>query len=418
MPPVSRWTRRASAIVWTAVLAAVPAARAQDGWRVGTEGIRLRSGDFRLRLGGYVQVDFRRYHDWEAGDEDTGELRSDPVELRRLRLGLDAEYERLAFELDVDPRDEGDELKNLIGSLRLAKGLHFRGGHMKLPISPEFLTSAARTDFVERSMAANFIAPSRDWGLLLDGEWDWIKVQGGVFAGDGRTRVDRSEPTGLGRVVFQPVKGLELGGSFSLADVEADPAGPGLDPEPKGILGEGPSGFEFYERHFVHGRRRRIGLEAAARRGPVRLTGEWLQGREERLGQGSVLDDLPAQVATGWSAAATWIVTGEKKTANISPRRPLFGGPGAIELGVRIEELDFDDEGAGVGFEGAGTRARNIRPAADRVLTGGLSWWPVSWVRLMGNVIVERFEDPLLAPEPGRTGNYVTFLARTQLTLR
>ena len=71
----------------------------------------------------------------------------------------------------------------------------------------------------------------------------------------------------------------------------------------------------------------------------------------------------------------------------------------------------------GEGFEGAGDRARNIRPAADRVFTGGLSWWPVYWVRFMGNVVVERYLDALLAPEPGKQGNYVTLLFRAQLAL-
>jgi phosphate-selective porin len=416
--------RRPHARVWglacLLVLSGAPTVFAQQpqGWTFGADGLRLRRGDFRFQLGGYSQVDFRGFHDWEAGDEDTGILRSDTVELRRARIGLEAEYDRVSFEVDVDPQDEGDELKDLIGSLRLAKGLHLRGGHMKLPVSLEFLTSAARTDFVERALLATHIGPARDWGVVLEGEWDRLAVQAGVFEGDGRTRDDRSRRTGVGRLVFQPVGGLEVGGSFSLADVEANPAGPGLDPEPKGILGEGPSGFEFYERHFVNGRRRRLGLEAVVRQGPFRITGEWLQAREERLGQGSVLDDLPAQVATGWAAAATWLVTGEKKTGTIKPRRRLFRGPGAIEIGARLEELHFDDDGPGEGFEGAGNRARNIRPAADRIFTGGLSWWPVEWIRLMGNVVVERYDDPLLAPEPGRQGNYVTFLARTQLTLR
>jgi hypothetical protein len=35
----------------------------------------------------------------------------------------------------------------------------------------------------------------------------------------------------------------------------------------------------------------------------------------------------------------------------------------------------------------------------------------------MASVVVERFEDPLLAPEPGRSCNYVTLLARFQLEL-
>jgi hypothetical protein len=38
-------------------------------------------------------------------------------------------------------------------------------------------------------------------------------------------------------------------------------------------------------------------------------------------------------------------------------------------------------------------------------------------VRFYGNVVVERYEDALLAPVPGRKGNYVTLLARLQLSV-
>jgi len=410
-------TARVCAAAWVTAIGA-PSSAAAQGWEFGSDGLRYRNGDFRFDLGGYVQGDFRSFHDWDAGDEDTGMLRSDAAELRRVRIGFEARYRRLELELDVDPQDRGDELKNAVAALRLAKGLLLSAGHMKVPVSAEFLTSASRTDLVERALLATHIGPARDWGVMLEGERDWLLAQAGAFLGDGRTRDDRSETTGVGRLVFQPADGLELGGSASFADVEASPAGPGFDPEPKGIEGEGPSGFEFYERHFVQGQRRRLGLEGSYRRGPVGFAGEWMQAREERRGQGSVFDDLPAQVATGWAAQATWLLTGEKKDNNIRPRRPLFRGPGAIEVGVRLERLHFDDDGADEGFEGAGNRARNIRPAADRIFSGGLSWWPVAWLRFMGNVVVERFDDPLLAPEPGRRGNYVTFLARTQLQLR
>jgi phosphate-selective porin len=393
-------------------------AAAQEGWQFGAEGVSLRQGAFRLRLGGYVQGDFRAYHDWEAGDEDTGSLRSDAAELRRARIGLEARYRRLSLEVDVDPQDEGDELKDLLANLDLGRGLELQFGHFKLPVSFEFLTSASRIDFVERSLLSTHIGPARDWGAMLVVERGPVTVEAGAFLGDGRTRRDRSETTSVLRAVVEPLDGLEVGGSASLADVEAEPAGPGLDPRPKGILGEGPSGFEFYERHFVHGQRLRFGAEAVYRRGRFGLAAEWLRAREERLAQGSVLDDLPAQVATGWYAGATWLLTGEKKDNSIRPKRPFPRGPGAVEIGARLERFRFDDDGPDAGFEGAGNRARNIRPASDRIVTGGLSWWPVSWLRLMGNVLVERFEDPLLAPEPGRRGSYVTFLARTQLQLR
>jgi hypothetical protein len=38
-------------------------------------------------------------------------------------------------------------------------------------------------------------------------------------------------------------------------------------------------------------------------------------------------------------------------------------------------------------------------------------------MRFVGNVVVERFEDELLAPEAGRVGNYTTLLGRLQISL-
>ncbi len=109
-------------------------------------------------------------------------------------------------------------------------------------------------------------------------------------------------------------------------------------------------------------------------------------------------------------------MTGEKKKRTIRPRRSLFGGPGAVELAVRYEELRFDDV-KNEGFESAGSRAANIRPAGLRAFTGGLSWWPGPFLRLVGDVVVERYDDALRAPEPGKTGNYVSLLGRVQVHL-
>jgi phosphate-selective porin len=378
----------------------------------------FKKDDFRFQLKGYVQGDFRWFHDWEAGDEDTGELRSDAAELRRLRIGFEAEWRWLAVDFTIDPQDEGDELKDLYLDVGPSKAFHVRGGHFKVPVSPEFLTSASRTDFIERNMLANDIGPGRDWGVMLHGEpTKSFAYQAGVFRGDDRTSVRRADWTVAGRLVFTPADDLDLGVSFSQGDVEAEQETPELEPRPKGMLGESPSGFEYYLRHFVNGRRLRLGGDFAYTPGPVGIKGEYMEGREERLGQGSTFDDLPEQKARGWAASATWLVTGESKKGRIEPRRPFPHGVGAIELGARYEELHFDDVGPDEGFAGAGNRARNIRPAADRVFTGGLSWWPVHWVRFMGNVLVEKYEDPLLAPEPGRRGNYVTLLARAQVAL-
>jgi phosphate-selective porin len=378
----------------------------------------FRKGDLRFQLTGYVQGDFRSFRDWDAGDDDTGTLRNDTRELRRLRTGFDLEWRWLQVQLQVDPQDEGDELKDLFLDIGPSKAFHVRGGHLKLPVGAEWLTSAARTDFIERHMGSNDIGPSRDWGLMVHGRpAKSFEYQLGVFRGDGRTERFRADWTGAGRLVFSPADDLDLGLSYSQADVEAAPDTAGLDPDPKGMIGEGPSGFQFYVRHFVNGRRRRMGADLAYTPGPFGFKGEYLEGREQRLGQGSTFDDLPEQKARGWAASVTVLLTGDSKKSRIEPKRAFPHGPGAIEIGGRYEDLRFDDTDADSGFSGAGNRARNIRPAADRVITGGVSWWPVRWVRFMGNVLVERYLDPLLAPEPGRRGNYVTLVARAQVQL-
>ena len=132
----------------------------QPGWQVKPFSVENASAGFRLALKGYLQADFRSFRDWTAGDEDSGNLRADEFEWRRLRIGLEGEWKRLSFEAGVDPAfDEGDELKDAWISLRLAKALQVRGGHMKLPVSPEFLTSVAKTDFVERAAAVDASLP-------------------------------------------------------------------------------------------------------------------------------------------------------------------------------------------------------------------------------------------------------------------
>jgi phosphate-selective porin OprO/OprP len=412
--------------VFLASALATSAARAQEkkkpepppGWRVKPFSLENPLAGFKIAIRGYIQADFRSYLDWTAGDEDTGDLLADEFEWRRARIGVEGEWRRFSFELDVDPAfDEGDRLKDAWGSLRLAKAFQVRGGHLKLPVSPERLTSPAKTDFVERSVAVDSLSPDRDWGALVHGEIARaLEYQAGVFAGDGSASDGRAGTTAAARLVLKPARWLDLGGSFSQGEVQADPSGPGLDPEPKGLSGRSVTGFRFFPPVYVDGRRLRWGADARIQAGPASLWGEFLQAREARLGQGPTLEDLPDVRGDGWSVNVTWLLTGEKKARTIRPRGSLFGGPGAIELAARYEEIRFDDV-ENEGFESAGSRAANVRPAGLRALTGGLSWWPSTFLRLMGDVVVERYDDALRAPEVGKNGSYVSLIGRVQVHL-
>jgi phosphate-selective porin len=393
-------------------------AKPPEGWKVEPFSLTNKAAGFRIALTGYVQADFRSFQDWQVGDGSDPTLRAEEFDWRRLRIGFEGAWRKLVFEFDVDPAfDEGDELKDAILGLRFAKQLEIDGGHMKLPVSPERLTSAGKTDFVERAAVVDSLAPDRDWGGMLLGELGRaVEYRAGVFEGDDRTSPRRAGTTAAARLVLKPSGWFDLGGSFSQGDVVPEAASAGTDPRPKGLEGTSGTGYEFFPGVYVSGRRRRWGVDARIQGGPVSLWGEFLEAREQRKGQGPSQEDLPDVYGQGWSATFTWLVTGDRKARTIKPRRGLFAGPGAIELAVRYEELWFDDV-SNQGFESAGSRAGNVRPAGIRALTGGLSWWPTSFLRFQGNLLVERYDDALRAPEPGKGGDYVSLLGRIQVHL-
>ena len=397
---------------------AKPKAKPKEGWKVEPFSITNDAAGIRIVLAGYAQAEFHSFRDWQVGDGTDDTLRADEFEWRRLRIGLEGQWRRLMFEVDVDPAfDEGDELKDAWLGLRVARELQVSGGHIKLPVSPEWLSSAAKTDFVERSAVVDALAPGRDWGGVLRGEIGRVlEYSAGVFEGDARTSPTRAGTTAAARLVLKPSGWLGLGGSFSQGDVVGDPVGPGIDPSPKGLRGTSGSGYRFFPGVYVDGRRLRWGIDARIQGGPVSVWGEFLEARDERKGQGPTFEDLPDVYGRGWSATATWLVTGERKTRTIRPGRGLFAGPGAIELAVRYEELWFDDVG-NQGFEAFGSRAGNIRPAGIRAFTGGLSYWPTRFLRFQGNVLVERYDDARKAPEPGKSGDYVSLFGRIQVHL-
>src|SRR5688572_8533423 len=83
--------------ILSVLMAAVPAA-AQDA---------PNDERFQLRPTGYVQFDFRSFPDWGI-TTGTGRMPREPVEVRRLRAGLDGSWRRFSFELGVDPQDDDE----------------------------------------------------------------------------------------------------------------------------------------------------------------------------------------------------------------------------------------------------------------------------------------------------------------------
>ena len=428
---INVWMGRTGFLVSLCLTAALPAfgsaatqqtqsdqmPKEEEGWH--RDGFGLKKGKSSINIVGYAQGDFRRF-DWEPKETDLGPLRSSERELARLRIGVKAEFDRLSFEFVADPRNsrKGDRIKDVTAGYRFSKKFALLVGHFKPPVSPEFLTSAAKTDFVDRSMAADRLGPDRNWGAGLSGELGKLWYGIGVFVGDGASPTLDAGTSGAARLVYEPHKGLFAGGSFMQGKVTADAKVGSREPPPKGGQGRTATGFNFWDRAHVNGTRRRLGGDLAYLRGPFRIIGEYLELREQRLGQGSTGQDIPDVRGRGWSVQASYVLTGEKKDSTVEPKKSIFeGGKGALEIVARVEGLKFDDTGDPSGFAGYGNRTRNIAPSGASAIEAGLNYWASNFLKFQGNAVWESYNDPLIAPVPGNKGRYFTLIGRVQVMI-
>ncbi|MEO5761600.1 MAG: porin [Vicinamibacteria bacterium] len=385
-----------------------------EGWHF--DGLGLKKGKNKIELVGYAQVDFRHF-DWHVQGDDAGEEQSPKSELRRFRFGVHAEFSKLTFELAVDPRDSerGSRLKDATIGYNFSKKVTLLVGHFKPPFSQEFLTSASKTDFVERAMLAA-LAPDRDWGAALSGSLGRVDYAIGGFNGDGNGAPQSADRSFATRITGHAAKGLLLSGSYMWADVEAGPRLNNVEPAPKGTPGKSLSGFTFWNRAHVNGTRRRFGADVSYSRGPFRFRGEVLQAQEERKAQGSTGQDIPDVRGRGWAFGASYVLTGEKKSSTVEPAKSVFqGGKGALELVARMNGMKFDDTGDGSGFAGFGNRARNIAPSGATAIEAGANYWFSNFMKFQASGLWESYNDPLIAPVPGKTGRYFSLLGRIQL---
>jgi phosphate-selective porin len=251
-------------------------------------------------------------------------------------------------------------------------------------------------DFNYRSLAASYLAPGRDVGVMVFGRVmnDVLRYQAAVFrhGGDNVRESERTDAqadrTYAGRLVVRPwnasdnlFRTLSAGVAFTSGVL---PAGP------NGVRGKTVPGDAFFQHLFVDGHRQRIGGEFQWRPGPVGLQGEYIRIRDQRFGQGIDNQDLPNAYSLGWYASATWLLTGEQKKDSIEPARPFpRGGIGAIEVAARLERLAASSASVNDGSFSS-PRAPWVMPRADDVWTAGVNWYWNDYVKLQANVIHER----------------------------
>jgi phosphate-selective porin OprO/OprP len=393
--------------------------------------------DFRFK----IQMDWRTF-DPEQGVGDLGFPGTFDIETKR--FGLKGELTK-HFEYEIEheiarpdivlasdaAKSAKTDWKDVFIKWRTFDPLQIAVGRFKMPFGLEQNTGKSSTDFAYRTLASNTITPARDTGVLANGRFfgRGLTYELGVFQHDGDNgklkepqflesgeKLDEPGPSFAGRVtaaILRPLgvpdalRGLRIGAAYTTSET------------PEGLNSfRGQSVFgtaNFFDRVYVKGRRQRLGGELAWTPGPVGIKGEWMQSREARDNQGNRDQDLSDFLSTGWYASGTWILTGENKSDDIVPDKPLFqGGIGAFEIGARYDELSFASaRHDGPAFQNP--RSDNLIGSKAKTWTIGANWFVNKWVRVVLNGIHEEFDLNAADTPVNGTTSYWSAVSRLQI---
>jgi phosphate-selective porin OprO/OprP len=371
--------------------------------------------DFRARFSADMK-------DSEAESEESTEMSA--IDLGKKRIGVSGEI-RNVFGFQIEAELTGTEpWRDVYGEYRQFAAARVRGGQFKIPFSLDENTGASNLDFLYRSLAATHLAPGRDRGVMVHGRAlkKVVGYEAGVFNHDGRNARTNNEAkvfggqTAAGRITFEPLRNvkdapgeLSLGVAITRSDVHEGIAG---------LRGQTVLNQNFFSssNFIVNGPRRRVGLEMLFRPGPASIKSEWMRVETERRGESVEDTDLSPLIGQGWYVSGTYVITGEKSgTANV-PKKPLFqGGFGAVEVGARVESLEFKSGTSGeVGSRGP--RADVILGNRDKVTTIGVNWYINRFLKIQANFITEALDDPAQGPLPSKD-SVTTTAIRVQFSL-
>lgn len=342
IPPIGRWLALAAATVTLALPA--PAA-AQEAFQI----------DFNLKL----------QADWRAS----------AFAVRRARVGVEGTVLTFVeYQVERDLVDDVRPWRDVYVNAKVFTALQVQAGQFKVPFSAEQLTGSTKLAFVHRSLAASYLAPGRELGVMVHGAManGAVKYQGAIVRDHARNE------TAAGRLSIRPwhkrrvsaaLRGIRAGAALTRGAVPE-----GLN----SLRGRTVADERLFHPVMVRGLRHRVGLELEWIHGPLSLQSEMLRVADQRQGQSTDDGDLPPVVARGWYVSGAW---------RVSDRLPARLG--ALEIAARVEDVRFG--GASDGTPGSvSIRAAHVLERADRVITGGISWAPTRGTRLQVNLIRER----------------------------
>lgn len=383
------------------------------GWNGEHFFIRSADGQFSISPYGYVDTDYRAY----KGDGAP----ADTFLVRRARFGFQGNYgSHFDFALLTDANaTTGAIVRDVYLNVRIIPEFQFQAGQFKEPFAQETGIGATNLDFTERGLQSLLypcaVTAYRCPGITLHGDIDGGVVQywAGAFNGRGGVTANvTNEPEFVGRLRFYPfrktggdlLKNLAFGGSIS----HSRSRGLSGDVSFSGAIPNGT--YTFFPQLPINGPIERYEGEFTYITGPFALRGEYVQLQEQRYGTGAEavgglgFQTLPGIGAKAWNIAATYLLTGEKRPENGTPRvkHPLFGpdtpggkgrGFGAFELAARYSGIQANSPAANfLDFYTPG-----FVPGYDYhtdEVSFGVNWYLNYWVKYQFNVNIDQLKQP------------------------
>ena len=383
------------------------------GWNGEHFFIRSADGQFSISPYGYVNTDYRAY----SGDGAP----ADTFLLRNARFGFQGNYgSHFDFALLIDAAaTSGSVVRDVYLNVRIKPEFQFQAGQFKAPFAQETGIGDTNLDFIERGFQS-MLYPSaasayRSPGVAFHGDIDggvmqyWV----GAFNGKGYAIANTTnQPEFIGRLRFYPwrkskdgwLKQLAFGGSID----RARSRGLSGDQSFSALLPDGS--YTFFPQFAINGPIQRYNGEFTYIKGSLGIRGEYDQlnmsrnnvGSEQAGGLGFL--SLPSIIAKAWDIGATYLLTGEKRPENGTPRvnRPLFGpdtpgsggrGWGAWEIAVRATGIHANEPGVNL----LNYYTPGYVPTFNyhtNEYTVGLNWYPNYWTKYQLNFNIDQLKDP------------------------
>ncbi len=353
--------------------------------------VQSPDGMLRFTLEGLLQV---RGTFFDRGIEG----RPSSFDLERMRFEFGGKfYDSYLFHVEPKFTESDSELEEAwIGVDLSESGPRLILGRMKEPFSLEEMLPRKHIDFPTFSILNQF-APAEDHGVtLLGGSLD-APIEYGLAYYNGTGGEDlNSDKDVAARLVARPwaerggavLQRLQFGGAATFGREEGDLASVELLTEAKAPF------VTFEPGSRADGERVRLGLEAAWLNGPLALSAEAIEVIVDLAGTGGKVQST----TSGWYAAASWVLTGEKKTfRGVKPEHPWIPGKerdsglGALQLALRVSELQLDDD-----LVDGGLVAPTSFTDTVRTWDLGINWYSTAHTKAMLHVLYTDFDGRIV----------------------